>query len=289
MHNTLEAPPPGIIAADNPGTAPPPASRPPVSRRIFLSAAAIAALVAAAGPVVGQATSARADWGPYRNGEIPLDALTPIPWKPSLYLRSDAVAALVALNASFRKQFGRDLPLSDAYRDLPNQVKARQDWCARGHCENAAIPGQSNHGWAVAIDIGIPIDGWTNSIYLWMKSNAPQWGWIHPNWAEPGGQKPDEAWHWEYTGVYKPTPETSATENNVEAIVKAPNGIVVHLRPGGKTNFGTPQEYNLFRDQIAFLRNAGATDVMALPELSTVPGVTWDTFIYLSRYIGAPE
>lgn len=269
--------------------APSPSQPSSVSRRRFLSAAAIAALVAAAGPVVGQASSARADWGSYRNGEIPLSALTPIPWRPSLYLRTDAVAALVALNVEFRKQFGRDLPLSDGYRDYANQVKAREDWCARGACENAAKPGESNHGWAVAIDIGVPIDGWTNPIYLWMKANAPRYGWVHPQWAEPGDPGgPDEAWHWEYTGDYTAPTETTATENNVEAIVKVPNGTVVHLRYGGKTDFASQQQYNDFRMQVNTLRDLGATDVMPLPELSKVPGVTWDTFTFLAGYIGAP-
>ncbi|MDA4893025.1 M23 family metallopeptidase [Microbacterium resistens] len=84
-------------------------------------------------------------------------------------------------------------------------------------------------------------------------------------------------------------PEMIGTDTKMEVIVSAPNGIVAHLRPGGKTNFGSAAEYNTFRDQINFLRNAGATDIMALPPLANVPGVTWDTFGYLCRYIGAPE
>lgn len=35
-------------------------------------------------------------------------------------------------------------------------------------------------------------------------------------------------------------------------------------------------------------RSLGATDIMALAELSKVPGVAWDTFSFLAGYIGAP-
>lgn len=73
-----------------------------------------------------------------------------------------------------------------------------------------------------------------------------------------------------------------------EAIVAAPNGVVVHLRAGGKTNFSTAAEYNTFRDQVAFLRKQGATDLMPLPPLAKVPKVTWDTFTFLCAYMGAP-
>lgn len=83
-------------------------------------------------------------------------------------------------------------------------------------------------------------------------------------------------------------PQLFLEGKTMEAIVVAPSGVVVHLRTGGKTNFGSATEYNTFRDQVAFLRARGATDVMALPELSQVPGVSWETFNFLASYIGAP-
>ena len=225
-----------------------------------------------------------ADWGPYRNGQIPPEVLVPISWDTRHRLREDACASIERLNLAYRAAFGRNLPINDGYRDLAGQQRAWDAYQAGGNL--AERVGQSKHGWAIAVDFGGEIYSSSASpSHRWLQANAGayQWAWTGRNFSRV------ENWHWEYTGVYKATPETTATENNVEAIVKAPNGIVVHLRPGGKTNFGTPQEYNTFRDQIAFLRNAGATDVMPLPELSTVPGLTWDTFIYLSRYIGAPE
>ncbi|WP_282845858.1 hypothetical protein [Microbacterium oxydans] len=109
-----------------------------------------------------------------------------------------------------------------------------------------------------------------------------------------------EPWHFELPNIRKypivralPAAATGSagTQEGIimaEAIVSAPNGIVVHLRTGGKTNFTKPAEYNTFRDQVAFLRERGATDLMPLPPLDKVPRVTWDTFNYLCGYIGAP-
>jgi LAS superfamily LD-carboxypeptidase LdcB len=61
----------------------------------------------------------------------------------------------------------------------------------------AAVPGTSNHGWALAVDLcgGIHIAGtpqWT-----WMTANAGRFGFVQPDWARPGAEKP-EPWHWEY-------------------------------------------------------------------------------------------
>lgn len=144
-------------------------------------------------------------WGGYANGYIPASALTAIPWNTARRLRTDAANALIALNDAYRGAFGRDLVLNDAYRDFAGQVEARNYWCGQGNCGFAAVPGTSNHGWAVAIDIGVKRTDWTNPTYVWMKTNAPGFGWTHPAWAEPGGAHP-EAWHWEYTGAFVPTP-----------------------------------------------------------------------------------
>ncbi|WP_294947773.1 M23 family metallopeptidase [uncultured Microbacterium sp.] len=84
------------------------------------------------------------------------------------------------------------------------------------------------------------------------------------------------------------TPPAPTTGAPMEAIVSAPNGIVVHLYTGGKYNFTSPDEYNTARNQVAFLRDRGCSDLMPLPTLDKVPNVDWPTFVFLSRYIGAP-
>jgi hypothetical protein len=229
---------------------------------------------------------ASAAWGPWENGAIPLEELAPIPWAPPFRLRKDAAADLISLNEAFRAQFGYDLPINDGYRDYAGQVEAK-----RRFGSDAATPGTSNHGWAIAIDVADrnrSAIGFAHPIYLWLKASEGRYGWIHPGWAEPGGVGPDEAWHWEYNGSYSGGPGPVLQEVNMEAIVKAPNGVIVHLRQGGKTDFGSQEQYNTFRMQVNTLRGLGATDLLPLPELSSVPGVTWDTFNFLAQYIGAP-
>lgn len=149
-------------------------------------------------------------WGGHDNGRIPQAQLAPIPWSDlgPLYLRPDAAAALVALNDAFKAEFGYNLPINDAYRDYDGQVDAQQYWCARRACQNAADPGTSNHGWALAVDIGTQSHatiGYDSATYRWLKANAGRFGWVHPDWAEPGGSGPDEAWHWEFYGLATPT------------------------------------------------------------------------------------
>ncbi|KTR77427.1 hypothetical protein NS234_07425 [Microbacterium oxydans] len=109
-----------------------------------------------------------------------------------------------------------------------------------------------------------------------------------------------EPWHFELPNIRKYSIVRSlpaaATGSNTyqkgldmaEAIISAPNGKVVHLRSGGKTDFESVKDYNTFRDQVAFLRDAGATDLMPLPPLDKVPKVSWDTFTFLCGYFGAP-
>lgn len=137
-------------------------------------------------------TSGAGAWGGYANGRIPLEVLAPIPWAPGQHARPDAVNALIALNTAFRAQFGKDIAITDSYRSFEEQVatKAAKGWLA-------AVPGTSNHGWGLALDLGSGINRFGTAEHMWMQANAPAYGWIHPDWARQGGSKP-EPWHWEY-------------------------------------------------------------------------------------------
>lgn len=269
-------------------TADDPPRRAPISRRGFLTASAIAAIAASVGGSLLEGDVAHAAWGGYSNGNIPTSVLAPIPWDTVRILRKDARDALVALNEASRPSFGHNITINDGYRDYDEQVRAKKKYG-----DNAADPGTSNHGWAIAVDVAntnrVQI-GYSHPIYLWLKANGPSYGWIHPQWAEPGDPGgPDEAWHWEFNGTFTGGPSPAQPEvGSMEAIVKVPSGVIVHLRYGGKTDFGTQQQYNDFRMQVNTLRQYGATDLLPLPELSAVPGVTWETFTFLAQYIGAP-
>ncbi len=125
------------------------------------------------------------------NGKLPVADLCTL-WDGKHRLRADAAVALAKLNLSYRKRFGHDICLTDAYRTLAQQYAVK---AARGGF--AATPGTSEHGMGVAVDLcdGVPNGGTT---YWWLRNNAPAYGWDNPDWARAGGSGPHENWHWEY-------------------------------------------------------------------------------------------
>ncbi|WP_425955904.1 D-alanyl-D-alanine carboxypeptidase family protein [Xylanimonas sp. McL0601] len=130
----------------------------------------------------------------FGNGQIPQSLLRPIPWAGNHVLRADAAIQLGRLNTAFAARFGMNLGITDAYRSYADQVATK---AARGYW--AAAPGTSNHGWGVAVDLGSGISSFGSDTYRWMAENAGKFGWVNPDWAQPGGSKP-EPWHWEYQG-----------------------------------------------------------------------------------------
>jgi hypothetical protein len=124
------------------------------------------------------------------SGHLDPSALCHIAWAaPQFLLRCDAEQALEKLNVAYRAQFGSDLIISSAYRDYAGQVTIK---ATKGGL--AAEPGTSNHGWGLAVDLGLDANA-----LAWMQANARTYGWEHPSWARPGGSKP-EPWHWEFVG-----------------------------------------------------------------------------------------
>lgn len=132
-------------------------------------------------------------WGGYPNGLIPPNALCPVAGGQDL-LRCDAAAAYSAMAGAFAAQFGRPLCLTDGYRTFSEQVTLYGQ-----KPQLAAVPGTSNHGWALAIDQCGGIQTFGTPEYQWMVTNAGRFGWVHPTWADPGHGR-EEPWHWEYAG-----------------------------------------------------------------------------------------
>lgn len=133
-------------------------------------------------------------WGGYDNGTIPFDELDEIPWAKGEYLRPDAAADFNKLNAKFKSKFGYNIGVTDSYRTYAEQVETKKN---KGNM--AAEPGTSNHGWAMALDLGAGINNFGTKEHEWMKKHATDFGWKHPDWAEASGSLP-EPWHWEYWG-----------------------------------------------------------------------------------------
>jgi len=134
--------------------------------------------------------SASISWGGYSNGMIPASKLCGI--ASGHMLRCDAAAAYLQLSAAYRAQFGKTLCITDSYRSYASQVDLYERKPSL-----AALPGTSNHGWGVAVDLCGGIDKYGTAQYQWMKAHAAAFGWVHPAWADQGSNR-EEPWHWEF-------------------------------------------------------------------------------------------
>lgn len=128
------------------------------------------------------------------NGQLPDSDLCTL-WNPKHRLRADAAVALAKLNIAYKQRFGNEICLTDSYRTLSEQVRLRAVKPSL-----AAVPGTSEHGLGMAVDLCDGVQqGTSSSRYQWMRENAPDYGWDNPDWALNGGGGPFEPWHWEYT------------------------------------------------------------------------------------------
>ncbi|RZS38903.1 NlpC/P60 family protein [Herbihabitans rhizosphaerae] len=131
-------------------------------------------------------------WGGYPNGLIPMAALCGI--GSAHALRCDAAQAYMALSQAFGGVFGRQLCITDSYRTFESQVRLYGQKPSL-----AAVPGTSNHGWGLAVDLCGGVQSFGTAEYGWLARNAPAFGWANPGWARPG-QGREEPWHWEFMG-----------------------------------------------------------------------------------------
>lgn len=143
-------------------------------------------------PAADRSRGARTTDG-YANGMIPLEVLCPVTFAPGHRLRCDAADALHELNVAFRAALGTDLALTDSYRSLGGQfaVKAAKPFLA-------ALPGTSNHGWGLAVDLGGGVESYDSPQYAWLEEHAARYGWHHPAYMDRDGVGPHEPWHWEF-------------------------------------------------------------------------------------------
>jgi zinc D-Ala-D-Ala carboxypeptidase len=130
-----------------------------------------------------------ADARKYPNGLIPSRYLCRLPQKGAS-LRADAARTFYRLNIAYKKRFGRDMCIRDAYRSLGEQqsVYAQRPGFA-------AVPGTSNHGLGTALDFCGGVQNQGSLQFNWLRANSLRFGWFHPSWAY---SSPFEPWHWEY-------------------------------------------------------------------------------------------
>ncbi|WP_219459946.1 M15 family metallopeptidase [Nonomuraea rhizosphaerae] len=125
----------------------------------------------------------------YPNGLIPKAMLCPLQQKGHS-LRADATIAFVSLNEAYRRRFGKQICVTDAYRNL-----AEQQSIYYRRPGFAAVPGRSNHGLGLAVDLCGGVERFRSVEFVWMEKNSKKYGWFHPSWAY---SSPFEPWHWEY-------------------------------------------------------------------------------------------
>lgn len=130
-------------------------------------------------------------WSGYPNGMIPAAALCPV-GIGNHRLRCDAAQAFQMMSAAFTQAFGQPLCLTDSYRTFEEQVRLYGAKPAL-----AAVPGTSNHGWGLAVDMCGGIESFGSPQHNWLLANGPRFGWTNPPWARPGRGR-EEPWHWEF-------------------------------------------------------------------------------------------
>lgn len=126
----------------------------------------------------------------YPNGLLPQAYLCPLPNTKGHQLRADAAIAFAAMNEAYRKRFGRPLCVTSSYRSLGAQQAVYYQRPGL-----AAIPGKSNHGFGLAVDLCGGVEVFRSPQFNWMEANSKKFGFIHPDWAY---RSPFEPWHWEY-------------------------------------------------------------------------------------------
>jgi zinc D-Ala-D-Ala carboxypeptidase len=126
------------------------------------------------------------------NGTLNEADLCKLSWTADSIVRCDAANAMEHMNAAFKAEFGSDFDLNASYRDYAKQVRVRDQLGSV-----AAIPGTSNHGYGVAVDLGSNIPSGDSPEYEWMTEHAAEFGFVNPDWAKTIKIEP---WHWEFVG-----------------------------------------------------------------------------------------
>jgi hypothetical protein len=129
------------------------------------------------------------------NGELPLETLCPVRPGSTLLLDCGAAVDLRLLDTAYTAEFGTPLCLTDAYRS-----RDAQELVYLTKPDLAAVPGTSQHGWGMAVDLCGGVEEFGTDEHAFVAATGPNFGWFHPDWAGPGGNRP-EPWHFEHEGT----------------------------------------------------------------------------------------
>lgn len=174
------------------------------------------------------------------NGRLAPGALAPIAGHPGARLRPDAAGSWARIRSETARQHGWTPAITsnaDAYRSYETQLRifidryttaylagrptktwnGRTYWLKHGNA-TAAVPGTSNHGWGLAVDV-TGLGGFGGTRYAQLAAVA-----IWHGWTNTEGRSIGEAWHW----VYSPGRDTWLVSND-----RGSTGGVTIPIPGG--------------------------------------------------------
>jgi LAS superfamily LD-carboxypeptidase LdcB len=117
------------------------------------------------------------------NGQLPDSLLSSIGQGDFSLARPAADAFMRMVNAA--KRDGVTFGVNDAYRSYAEQVDIADRKGIYGQGGLAAVPGTSNHGWGLAVDLELD-----DRAQAWMQENAWRYGYFD--------DVPGESWHWTY-------------------------------------------------------------------------------------------
>lgn len=125
-----------------------------------------------------------AELAAYGNGKIPASALHEVGstghrlWAPA----AQALTGLISAAAADGVRVG----ITDSYRSYAGQVDVAQRKGLYSQGGLAAVPGTSDHGWGMAVDLDLDA-----SAQAWMRAHGAEHGFVEDT--------PREPWHWAYT------------------------------------------------------------------------------------------
>lgn len=129
-------------------------------------------------------------WGGHSNGRIPDSALGALTTAAGHKMHPNAAQAFDKMNNDYKSKFGTFMTVNESYRTYETQVQYKNNPELM-----AAVPGTSNHGLGLAVDINV--GGYNSDTYKWLTENAAKYGFVNPPWALQGKGR-EEPWHWEY-------------------------------------------------------------------------------------------
>jgi len=178
----------------------------------------------------------------YKNGQIPTAAL-----KKSIlgvYLTASAANSIARLKTAFERDTGLKLKASagaSGYRSLASQKQIfieryKVQLVGRGKYGDvrwyggkryvrtsgdgaAAVPGKSNHGLGVAVDL--ELGTWTSKANAWFTQHAAAYG-----WSSAEGHAVNEPWHKTY--------DPAKDQHRKATVVTTADGLRIRATPNGR-------------------------------------------------------